>query len=274
MTASRCRLARVVAAVVCLAAVTGACGSGADKATSKGPDTTVASGGPDTTTSGPKAAARWESVSTLSGATGTTSPTFEILAGAIQWRARFDCASGTLKVETTPPPRRPGPIIDSACPKTGEGYSIVTGPIKLTVTATGPWKLVVDQQVDTPLNEAPLPAMATAKVVSQGSFYNVEKNGEGSARIYQLPDGTKALRIENLMVNQNTDLFVWLDEAKSPKSSKDVASAQYWVLGNLKSTVGSQNYTIPSDIPVDRVNSVVIWCEPVAIAYAAAALAR
>lgn len=144
----------------------------------------------------------------------------------------------------------------------------------MTVAATGTWKLIVDQQVDTPLNEPPLPAMASARVLSQGNFYNVEKNGQGTARIYRLADGTNALRIENLLVNQNTDLFVWLDEAKSPKSSKDVASAQYWVLSNLKSTVGSQNYAIPASIPIDRVNSTVIWCEPVAIAYAAAALAR
>lgn len=274
MTGSRYRVARGVVAVVCLALVMGACGSGGTKAASTAPDTTVGAGGPDTTASGPKAAARWESVTTLSGAAGTTSPTFDILAGAIQWRARFDCSSGALKAETTPPPRRPGPIVDATCPQTGEGYSIITGPIKLTVTATGPWKIVVDQQVDTPLNEAPLPAMATAKVLGQGPFYNVEKNGEGTARIYQLADGSRALRIENLLVNQNTDLFIWLDEAKSPKTSKDAASAQYWVLGNLKSTVGSQNYVIPSDIPLDRVNSIVIWCEPVAIAYAAAAITR
>jgi hypothetical protein len=273
MTGSRYRFVPLMVAVACAAALLGACGSGDKNVASKGPDTTVVAGGPDTTSSGPKAAARWESVTTLSGGTEPVSPTFDILAGAIQWRARFDCSSGTLKVETTPPPRRPGAIIDTACPKTGEGYSILTGPVKLTVTATGPWKIVVDQQIDTPLNEAPLPAMATAKVVSQGSFYNVEKNGEGSARVYQLADGSRALRIENLMVNQNTDLFVWLDEAKSPKTSKDVASAQYWVLGNLKSTVGSQNYVIPSNIPIDRVNSIVIWCEPVAIAYAAASLA-
>ncbi len=44
----------------------------------------------------------------------------------------------------------------------------------------------------------------------------------------------------------------------------------HWVRGNLKSTVGNQNYLIPADVPVDRVNSVVIWCDPVSIAYAAA----
>ncbi len=90
--------------------------------------------------------------------------------------------------------------------------------------------------------------------------------------MFSLPDGTHALRMENFEVNQNTDLFVWLDTAASPKTSKDAVSGQYWVLGNLKSTVGNQNYAIPADVPVDRVRSIVIWCDPVAIAYAAAAL--
>jgi hypothetical protein len=146
--------------------------------------------------------------------------------------------------------------------------------VTLALQASGPWKVVVDQQVDTPLNEPPLPAMASARVLSRGDFYDVEKSGQGTARIYQLPDGQRALRIENLVVNENTDLFLWLDDVDQPKTSKDAVSGQYWVLGNLKSTVGSQNYVIPPDVPIDRVRSIVIWCAPVAIAYAAAALTR
>ena len=276
MTGTRFSLARLVVVVALLSGLTAACGSG-DKKVATSPDTTLAVGGVPTTpaaTDTPKAAARWETVTNLTGAAGTSSHTFDVPPGAIQWRARYDCAGGSIKLETTPPPRRGGALLDTTtCPKSDQVFSIVTGSVKLTVTATGTWKVAIDQQVDTPLNEPPLAAMATARVLSQGPFYNVEKNGEGTARVYRLPDGTNALRIENLKVNENTDLFVWLDAAKSPKTSKDVASAQNWVLGNLKSTVGSQNYTIPADIPIDQVNSVVIWCQPVQIAYAAVALA-
>jgi len=146
--------------------------------------------------------------------------------------------------------------------------------VKLMVAATGKWDMIIDQQVDTPLNEPPLAAMASARVLGQGDFYDVEKNGKGVARLYQLGDGTRALRLENLEVNQNTDLFVWLGSAANPKTSKDAVAAEYWVLGNLKSTVGSQNYEIPGSIPIERVRSIIIWCQPVAIAYAAAALSR
>jgi hypothetical protein len=272
VTGSRFLSARLVVAVCCLALVAVACGDGDKSSTGTTSSNETVPASPGTTSSGPKAAARWETVVTLSGTGSTTTAPFDILPNAIQWRARWTCESGTLKAETDPPPRRPATFIDARCPLEGEGFSIVTGPVKLAITATGPWKVIVDQQIDTPLNEPPLPAMATGRVLSSGNFYNVEKEGTGTARLYQLADGKRALRIEDLNVNQNTDLFVWLDSAVNPKTSKDAVSSEYWVLSNLKSTVGSQNYEIPANIPIDRVRSVVIWCQPVAIAYAAAAL--
>lgn len=43
-------------------------------------------------------------------------------------------------------------------------------------------------------------------------------------------------------------------------------------IGNLKSTVGNQNYEVPPDVPTERIRSIVIWCEPVSVAYIAAPL--
>jgi len=211
-------------------------------------------------------------VTTLTGSGTTRTAAFTILPGAIQWRARYSCAIGSLKVTTDPAPRRPAPLVDTTCPKEDQGFSIVTGSVTLAVEASGTWKLVIDQQLETPIDESPLPAMATAAVTAQGSFYGIEKQAKGAARLYRLGDGSYALRLEDFEVNQNTDLFLWLDAAPQPKTSKDAASAEYWVLGNLKSTLGNQNYAIPSDVPIARIRSVVVWCQPVAIAYGAAAL--
>jgi hypothetical protein len=260
---------------VVLAAMT-ACGSGTESRS--GPATTEAAAPtPTLGTAAPggealKAAARWETITTRSGTGATQTPTFEVLPAAIQWRARYSCETGALKVNTDPPPRRPAALVDAACPSEGVGYSITTGAVRLIVEATGPWRLIIDQQVDTPLNEPPLPTMATARVLRQGNFYDVEKQNKGTARIYQLADGRRALRMEDFEVNQNTDLFVWLSAASSPKTSEAAVSADYWELGNLKSTIGNQNYEIPAHVPLERVRSVVIWCQPVAIAYGAAAL--
>ncbi|MEW6153473.1 MAG: DM13 domain-containing protein [Actinomycetota bacterium] len=280
MTPRTARGARLATVVVSLALVAAACGSGdGDGGTAAGgqavgPGEARAPQPLDTTPAEQtKSAPRWETIVTLSGTGPQVTAPIEVLPDAIQWRARWKCTTGTLAVDTDPPPRRPGPLVDSeACPGEGEGFSITTGTVRLNVVATGGWELIVDQQVETPLNEPPLPAMASARVLSQGEFYNVEKQGKGTARIYQLADGTRALRIEDLEVNQNTDLFVWLDTHPNPKTSADAVSGDYWVLGNLKSTLGSQNYMIPADVPLDQVGSIVIWCAPVAIAYAAAAL--
>jgi hypothetical protein len=267
---------RALLVVLSVALFLAGCGGGPDKATTT---TTAAPGSGDTPTSAPgstapaKAAARWETVTTFEGAGPLQTPEFTILPSAIQWRVRYTCTSGTMRITSTPPPRRPGPVVDAMCPKEDTGYSIVTGPVRLGVEATAKWKAVVDQQVDTPLEEPLLAGMTPDRVVASGTFYKVEVRGEGSAKLFRLADGRRILRFEGFQTGENTDLFVWLSEAAKPANSKEAVSTPHVELGNLKSTVGTQNYEIPASLPTDKIRSIVIWCQPVAIAYAAAALA-
>lgn len=265
---------RTVLALVVLALVLAACGGGSDGETSAGgPATTAGRAGPDTTVAGPKSAARWETVSTFNGSSAFTTPEFTILPNAIQWRVRVTCSTGSLRIESNPPPRRPGPVLDTSCPKEDTGYSIVTGPVRMQIQATGTWKAVVDQQVDTPLDEPLLPGMTPDRIVAQGAFYKVEVRGEGTAKLYRLPDGKRILRFENFQTGENTDLFVWLSEVAKPANSAQAIGSPHIEITNLKSTIGNQNYEIPASIPTEKIKSIVIWCQPVQIAYAAAALA-
>lgn len=234
------------------------------------PDTTVTTA-PST---GPRAAARWETVDTLSG-TGPSEHMVTVLPDALQWRARFSCETGSLLVVTEPAPRRPAPLVDAgACPDEGEGYSIITGPVTLDIEATGPWDMVIDQQLDRPLDEPPLPGMAPGTAVASGDFFPVETEGTGTATLYRLPDGTRALRFEDFKTAENTDLFVWISSAPSPQNSAEAVASPYTSIGNLKSTVGNQNYALPADLADSQINSVVIWCEPVNIAYTIAPLTQ
>lgn len=271
------RVARL-GVVACFSALLVACGSsGSSTGTQAAPTTaapTTAAGSPGTTTAAASAAPRWETVTTLTGTGAFQSPLISIRPTAIQWRVRWTCDGGRLKVTTDPPPRRPGAMVDGACAQPGEGFSIVTGPVKVAVEATGPWRMVIDQQVTEPLAEPVSAAMTAGRVLGQGPFVNVEKEGRGTARLYQLADGSRVLRFEDFYVSENTELFVWLSEVAAPKTTVEVVKAGYRVLGNLKSTIGSENYDIPADIPTDRIRSVVIWCDPVKIAYAAASIAR
>jgi hypothetical protein len=264
---------RTVLALLSLSLVLAGCGGGNDAGTgTRAPATTVAAGATTTTTDGPRSAARWETVTTFTGAGAFQTPQFSILPNAIQWRVRFTCATGTLRINSDPPPRRPGPVVDAACPKEDVGYSIVTGAVRMQIEATGTWKAVVDQQVDTPLDEPLLAGMTPDRVIAQGSFYRVEVRGEGQDKLYRLPDGRRILRLEDFATGENTDLFVWVSELAKPTTSKEAIESAHVELTNLKSTLGNQNYEIPASLPTERIKSVVIWCEPVQIAYAAAAL--
>lgn len=270
------RTRRGLAIVVILGLAAAGCGSedgsGSTPTTPSPSPTTTAAGQPGTSVA--RGAPRWETVTTLTGTGPAEPPAFQILKDSIQWRARWTCETGQLRITTDPPPRRPAALVDEACPgaEPRTGFAVVTGDVRLKIEATGPWKVIVDQQIDTPLAEPPFEGMATAPVAKQGTFYNVEKDARGTARIYSRPDGSAVLRFEDFEVSTNVDLFVWLSEAPAPKTSAEAVGSPYKVLGNLRSTLGNQNYTIPPDIPLDKVKSIVIWCEPIRIAYGAAAL--
>jgi len=267
---------RAVLAILALGLAFDGCGDSGGEgtgATATPATTLVTPTTPTTQSTGPRSAARWETVTTFDGSGAFQSPEFSILPDAIQWRVRFTCTAGTLRITSNPPPRRPGPVVDAACPKEDTGYSIVTGAVRMSIDASGPWKAVVDQQVDTPLNEPLLPGMTPDRVVASGTFYKVEVRGEGSAKLYRVADGRRILRFEGFETGENTDLSVWLSEARLPANSAEAVTTPYVEIGNLKSTVGTQNYEIPASVPTDKIRSIVIWCQPVAIAYAAVGLA-
>lgn len=278
MTGVRYRHRRAAATAVALILLLASCGgSGGDggKATEKpGGASATSSAAPSSAPKGPTAAPRWEELASFDGREGDTTEPFTVAAGAIQWRVRWSCEGpGSISI-TGVPALKKSRLVQGSCPEEGVGYAIQTGPRRLQIEAAGPWKLTVDQQVDTPVDEPALPEMATAKVLGSGDFYDLEKKGKGTARLYQLGDGRRALRFEGFDVTQNTDLFVWLSEAPRPETSAEVVETPYVQIAGLRSTVGSQNYIVPAEIPTDKIRSVVIWCEPVRVAYAAAALNR
>ena len=194
---------------------------------------------------------------------------FEISSEALQWRVTASCTGGALKVSVD---GEPEPLAQPSCPGKAFGFSIRTGSAALDVVATGGWEVVVEQQLDTPVSEAVLPGMDERSRLSHGSFYGIDQAGSGTATLYQLPDGAMALRLDPFQVTSNSDLFVWLSEADEPRTSKEALEAPHVQLDRLKATAGAQNYVVPANVPTAELRSVVIWCEPVRTAYAAASL--
>ncbi len=271
---------RLLVLLVCAAALLAGCGSDDDNAadeavvaTTLGPFPTALPT-PRSLTQGEaeRAAPRWEQVKVLTGNAPMEAPV-TITQGAIQWRVKWNCETGKMVIRTSPPPPRSGPLVDSPCPDKGEGFSVLNGDITLAIDASGPWKATVEQQVDTPVDDAPLPEMASARVLGRGNFYNVEKTGGGTAILYELPDGRRALRFEaGFQVLNDPDLVIWVSEAPAPKTSKEVVDSPHVEIAALRSTKGSQNYILPNDLPISKIGSVALYCVPVPSIYIAASL--
>jgi hypothetical protein len=250
------------------------CGSGDDEKSGPfKPFDDVPKPTPDAAAGTDRAAPRWEKVATLSGSGPATRP-FTIARGAIQWRARWQCKTGRLQLSTITPSGTRA-LSDADCPRKDEDSGFRTGPLKLGVKTTGRWQVVIEQQVDTALHEPRLPAMLSSRtrLVASGRFYSIERTGRGKASLYRLPKGRLALRLHGgFATSANTDLFVWLSTASRPRNTVQAGKAKHTVLGALKSTLGEQNFLLPKKVKAKSIRSIVIWCQPVQIAYTAAAL--
>jgi len=122
--------------------------------------------------------------------------------------------------------------------------------------------------------DEPMPQedMSTMAVLVQGRFYDVAHEGMGDAIIYILADGSRVLRLQDFEVLNGPDLHVWLVPVDPVPDTVGVEIAGYYDLGPLKGNAGNQNYDIPADLDLSAFKSVVIWCQPFRVPFAAAPL--
>jgi hypothetical protein len=129
-----------------------------------------------------------------------------------------------------------------------------------------PQKLFVDDRVA----EA-LPAPATVKTLSAGTFRSYEHATTGSARVLATAGGRRFVRFEDFETSNGPALKVYLSAAPA-SGPGDSFDDRFVDLGDLKGNVGSQNYAIPAGVRLDRYRSVVVWCKRFSVPFAAAAL--
>ncbi len=115
-----------------------------------------------------------------------------------------------------------------------------------------------------------MPAEPTA--LAMGSFIDIDPihGAEGSATIYQLPDGARVLRFEDFRSKNGPDLHVYLS-TEAPTSTFAGLGADEIHLGALKGNVGNQNYEVPADVDLSQYRSVVIYCVPFRVVFSTAA---
>lgn len=217
----------------------------------------------------------WVPVTSLSGSGNGTTKGFSIDPGAIQWRVSYHCDAAPFTVVSVNAAGQESrrKLADAlACPADSEGFASDKGAQSLKVTTSGTWRIDVAEQVDVPLIEAAPAGLAAAKVIGTARLYNVDKVGEGTAKIYDTGDGGQLIRLEDFFVTINSDLEIRLTDLAAPKSTDEVEKAPYKVVAPLKATVGSMNYEVPKDIDITKYKSIVIWCEITRNAYAAAVI--
>ena len=103
---------------------------------------------------------------------------------------------------------------------------------------------------------------AVPVLLSEDEFYGADDfhQGKGDALIYQNPDGSKFLRLENFEVTNGPQLHVILAVDENPYNHDTLGD--YLDLGPLKGNIGDQNYAIPAGADLDAYGSVVIYCVP------------
>ena len=133
---------------------------------------------------------------------------------------------------------------------------------------SGMAKVSMEEMEDMPDEMAQAVALASGMFRDADSFHK----GSGTATIYRLPDGSGALRFENLDVTNGPDLRVLLSTHPDPQNKAELNEAGYIHIEKLKGNRGNQNYELPPDADLESFGSVIIYCMPFHVIFSVAPL--
>jgi hypothetical protein len=153
--------------------------------------------------------------------------------------------------------------------------------IALGVYWFAPQRLVLDRVVaeglptptvasDPPAGDDPVEEPAGLKELSSGRFRSLEHGTTGVARIVELGDGSRFVRLEALDTSDGPDLRVYLTDQPLSDDWAVWDDGRYEDLGPLKGNVGDSNYRIPDDVDVSGFRTVVIWCRRFTVGFGVA----
>lgn len=146
-------------------------------------------------------------------------------------------------------------------------------PIRYAYLATSAVLVVVMALTtfrDDTVDERVVSAGAGNQRVASGQFVGLAHDASGSAAAVRVAGGGTRLTLTDLDTDNGADLRVYL-VAGNVGSDSDVRD--FRDLGALKGNKGTQQYTIPPGVDLNRHSTVVIWCQAFSIAFAVAPLA-
>lgn len=145
----------------------------------------------------------------------------------------------------------------------------------------GPQRLVLDREVaealptptaatDPSTGEEPLEEPSGVEELGAGEFRSLEHGTTGLARIVELEDGSRFVRLEELDTSDGPDLRVYLTDQPVSDDWGVWDDGRYVDLGALKGNVGDSNYLIPEDVDPLDFRTVVIWCRRFTVGFGVA----
>ncbi|GAA2896464.1 DM13 domain-containing protein [Streptosporangium fragile] len=142
----------------------------------------------------------------------------------------------------------------------------------LPVVAESPGSAAAPQGDGT---NTPPAAAQDPKTLATGTFISHEHETRGRAKVLELADGSRVLRIENLNTSDGPDLRVWLSDQPVKEGTAgwfNLDDGKHLELGELKGNKGNANYAIPAGADLDNLKTVTIWCKRFSVSFGAAAL--
>jgi hypothetical protein len=107
----------------------------------------------------------------------------------------------------------------------------------------------------------------TSNLLLTGSFVGVGDgihDAQGIAKVIPIESGSNVLRLEDLVVTNGPDLYVYL--------STDKSASDFVNLGRLKANIGNQNYEVPEGTDLTKYGTVLIWCKAFSVLFGSADL--
>lgn len=117
-------------------------------------------------------------------------------------------------------------------------------------------------------------ALAQTMMSHSGAFHTLAAPTTGTAVLHE-SGGQATLELRNLKTEVGPGLQVWLYQGTAPmKGAKDanIARGKYVKLGELKKFSGNFTFKVPAGMKLSNYKSVVLWCDNVKTAFAAAPL--
>ena len=121
-------------------------------------------------------------------------------------------------------------------------------------------KSLSDQQASQTGNE-------TSDLLLTDSFIGVGDgihDAQGIAKVIPIEGGSNVLRLEDLVVTNGRDLYVYL--------STDNSASDFIDVGRLKANIGNQNYEVPEGTDLTKYDTVLIWCKAFSVLFGSADL--